>query len=72
VSELDEGDAITRLKRAAWERSRSKSDKAEADVREVLHQYNDVIREYLDWGAMTGSDRYLFECKFRELLELWR
>jgi hypothetical protein len=25
----------------------------------------EVVREYLEWGAMTGSDRDLFEAKFR-------
>lgn len=27
-----------------------------------------AIKEYLDWGPMTSSDRYLFEEKFREVL----
>lgn len=27
-----------------------------------------AIRDYLDWGAMTGSDRDLFASRFREVL----
>ena len=33
-----------------------------------LAQHQIALRDYLDWGAMTGSDRDLFESKFRELL----
>jgi hypothetical protein len=28
----------------------------------------EAVQEYLDWGAMTGSDRDWFEQKFREAL----
>ena len=28
-----------------------------------------AIREYLDWGAMTGSDRDYFDRKFRAALQ---
>ena len=31
--------------------------------------WRDVVTEYLEWGAMTGSDRHLFDQKFRALLK---
>jgi hypothetical protein len=39
------------------------------DVRRQLEQTaKEVIKEYLEWGPMTGSDRDLFERKFRKVL----
>lgn len=29
----------------------------------------ETLREYLEWGAMTGSDRELFRCKFEACLK---
>lgn len=65
---MEEGDAITRLKRAAWERSKSKADAAEKEVRQELQAHKDAIRDYLEWGPMTGSDRDLFNGRFSRLL----
>jgi hypothetical protein len=28
-----------------------------------------AIKDFLEWGAMTGSDRELFASKFRKILE---
>ena len=28
----------------------------------------EALREYLEWGAMTGSDREMFNQRFRDLL----
>ena len=33
-----------------------------------LNKYRTVLKEYLEWGAMTGSDRDWFAMKFRDLL----
>jgi hypothetical protein len=35
---------------------------------EMIREFVSVITEYLEWGAMTGSDRDLFEDKFRAVL----
>jgi hypothetical protein len=39
----------------------------EANARLIAAAPNmyEAIKEYLEWGAMTGSDRDLLECKFR-------
>ena len=39
-------------------------DKARADVAELRA----AIQDYVDWGAMTGSDRDMLEFRFRALL----
>jgi hypothetical protein len=38
-------------------------------VLEVAPKIRETIVEFLEWGAMTGSDRSLFHEKFRALLE---
>lgn len=39
----------------------------EADARLIAAAPDllDALKEYLAWGAMTASDRYLFDAKFR-------
>jgi len=43
---------------------------SEADARLIAAapEMYDALREYLEWGAMTGSDRDMFEQTFRQLL----
>ena len=44
--------------------------RAERDerMRESYREMYDALRAYVEWGAMTGSDRDLHESKFRALL----
>ena len=42
------------------------------NTRPVEDALIEVIQEYLDWGAMTQSDRYYFEQKFTAALALAR
>ena len=39
-----------------------------ASIELELQRYRTVLREYLKGGAMTGSDRDLFESRFKALL----
>ena len=34
---------------------------------ELLSEYKAILKEYLEWGPMTGSDRDYFAKRFREL-----